>query len=225
PEDLWAFVILEFFIPHCTLSYEKSPNSKALEQLKTFPHTANDSNPRLDTIRSSALSLLVDTPYENIERHTRNVSIEDLTHQVLDNRDSTIGSDQESLEKIGRWGEHWVNEYLRTKYNDKIQSNKIEILWLNEILEQGKPYDFIIKNLKSQIITYIEVKSTLSTNRQLIPMTYNELQYCCSLSDINQQYQIYRVYNTGQLKKVKLRIVENIEEKLRKHDLELFLLI
>ena len=48
-------------------------------------------------------------------------------------------------------GEHWVNEYLRTKNNDKILSKEIEILWLNEILEQGKPYDFIIKNLKSQI--------------------------------------------------------------------------
>lgn len=111
------------------------------------------------------------------------------------------------------------------KYHDKIQSKEVEVLWLNDNIEQGKPYDFILKNLKYNTITYIEVKSTLSSNRQLIPITNNELQYCHSLSDKNRQYHIYRVYNTGQLKKVKLRIVENVEEKLRKHDLELFLLI
>ena len=103
--------------------------------------------------------------------------------------------------------------------------NKIEIIWLNENIEQGKPYDFILKNLQNNIINYIEVKSTLSNHRQLIPITYNELQYCCSLSDINQHFQIYRIYNTGQLNKVKLSIVDNLEEKLRKHYLELFLLI
>ncbi|CAF3427065.1 unnamed protein product [Rotaria sp. Silwood1] len=188
-------------------------------------NASDDLISRFDNIRSGALSAIIDTPYETIEQHTKHVNIEDLTHQVLDNRNSTIGSDQESLEKVGRWGEQWVNEYLHAKYHDKIQLNEIEIVWLNEKLEQGKPYDFILKNLKTNIITYIEVKSTLSNNRQLIPITYNELQYCCSLSDINQHFQIYRIYNTGQVKKVKLRIVENVEEKLRKHDLELFLLI
>ena len=122
-------------------------------------------------------------------------------------------------------GEQWVNEYLHAKYHDQIRLREIEIVWLNEIKEQGKPYDFVFKNLKSKLLTYIEVKSTLSNNRQLIPITFNELRYCCSLSDINHHFQIYRVYNTGQLKNVKLHIVENIEEKLRKHDLELFLLI
>ncbi len=122
-------------------------------------------------------------------------------------------------------GEQWVNEYLHSKYHHQIQLNEIEIIWLNENFEQGKPYDFILKNLLTKLIHYIEVKSTLSHRRQLIPITFNELQYCCSLSDINQHFQIYRVYNTGQLNEVKLRIVENVEEKLRKHHLELFLLI
>ncbi|UJR23006.1 hypothetical protein I4U23_026032 [Adineta vaga] len=179
---------------------------------------------RFDRIHSGSIASLVDTPYETVEHHTKNFNIDDLTHQVLDNRDSTIGSNQASLERIGQWGEHWVNEYLQSKYHDKIQSNEIEIIWLNENFEQGKPYDFILKHLKLDLIIYIEVKSTLSNNRQLIPITYNELQHCCSLSNRNHDFQIYRVYNTGQLKKVKLRIVENLEEKLRKHALELFLL-
>jgi len=117
-------------------------------------------------------------------------------------------------------GEQWVNEYLRSKY-----STNYEITWLNEFVEQGRPYDFILKNLETQSTNYIEVKSTLSSYRQLIPITYNEIQYCCSLERTNEHFQIYRVYNTGQLNKVKLTIVENLEEKLRKHQLELFLLI
>ncbi|CAF1202196.1 unnamed protein product [Adineta steineri] len=198
-----------------TTSTEHQANSDA----------SNNIISRFDNFRAGGLSSIVETPYENLEQLTKKFNIDDLTHQVLDNRDSTIGSDQVSLDKIGRWGEQWVKEYLHTKYLDKIQSNEIEIQWLNENFEQGKPYDFIIKNLETKRTIYIEVKSTLSYNRQLIPITFNELQYCCSLSDINQQFQIYRIYNTGQLNKVKLRIVENIEEKLRKHVLELFLLI
>ncbi|CAF4127665.1 unnamed protein product [Rotaria sp. Silwood2] len=94
--------------------------------------------------------------------------------------------------------EQWINEYLHAKYHDKIQLNDIEIIGLNEKLKQRKPYNFILKNLKTNTITYIEVKNTLSNNRQLIPITYNELQYCYSLSDINQHFQIYHVYNTDQ---------------------------
>ncbi|CAF4312561.1 unnamed protein product, partial [Rotaria sordida] len=67
-----------------------------------------DSIPRLDNIRTGALSVIIDTPCETIEQHTKHVNIEDLTHQVLANRDSIIGSNKESLEKIGRWGEQWV---------------------------------------------------------------------------------------------------------------------
>lgn len=143
----------------------------------------------------------------------------------MNNRHSAIGSNDESLKKIGQWGEKWVNEYLHTKYQIQIQSKEIEIIWLNEELEQGKPYDFILRNLQTNQTNYIEVKSTLSADRQLIPITFNELHYCCSLSDRNEDFQIYRVYNTGQLKKVKLHIVDNVEEKIRKHLLELFLLI
>ena len=47
---------------------------------------------------------IIDTPCEIVEEHTKHFTLEDLTHQVLDNRHSPIGSDQKSLEKIGRWG-------------------------------------------------------------------------------------------------------------------------
>jgi hypothetical protein len=202
--------------------YKQNKRKELKKHLINDEDPPGDSVPRFDHIRPGGFS---DTSYENVDEHIKSFNIEDLTHQVLDNRDSAIGSDQESLEKIGRWGEKWVNEYLHAKYHEKIQSNEIKIIWLNETLEQGKPYDFILKNLLLKSLTYIEVKSTLSNNRQLIPITFNELQHCCSLSDINQHFQIYRIYNTGQLNKVKLHIIENVEEKLRKHYLELFLLI
>ena len=178
--------------------------------------------PRLDAIPSKKIQSNMETCSSEL---MKNFNLEDLTHQALDNRHSSIGANDESLKKIGRWGEQWVNEYLQSKYQSQIQSNEMEILWLNEDIEQGKPYDFMLKNLVTHQTSYIEVKSTLSNDRQLIPITFNELHYCCTLSDSHEDFQIYRVYNTGQLTKVKLRTVDNVEEKLRKHLLELFLLI
>ena len=162
---------------------------------------------------------------EIISEHTKTFTLEDLTHQVLDRRETGMGCDQDMLEKIGRWGEQWVNEYLQAKYHQQIQSNQMTIFWLNQRIEQGKPYDFILEDLISKRRIYVEVKSTISSSRQLIPITFNELQYSCALSDCHSDYLIYRVYNTGQFNRVELKIVNNIEEKLRKHSLELFLLI
>jgi hypothetical protein len=72
-----------------------------------FPiDTPNDSVPRFDNFRPGGFSSIVDTPYENVDEHVKSFNIRDLTHQVLGNRDSPIGSDQESLEKIGRWGKN-----------------------------------------------------------------------------------------------------------------------
>ena len=68
--------------------------------------TLNDSGLRFDTINPGDFPSIVDTPYENVERLKKNFTVEDLTHQVLDNRNSTIGADQGSLEKIGRWGKN-----------------------------------------------------------------------------------------------------------------------
>ena len=118
-----------------------------------------------------------------------------------------------------------MNAYLLKKHHAEIESNEIEILWLNGKAEQGKPYDFILRHLPSKTTTYIEVKSTLSADRELIPITFNELQYCCTLSDSHEHFEIFRVYNTGRLDKVHLRIVKHVEEKLRRHMLELFVLI
>lgn len=62
------------------------------------------SMPRLDIIQSGAISLQAETCDEYVEQRVKKFNVDDLTHQVLDNRNSAIGSNQESLEKIGRWG-------------------------------------------------------------------------------------------------------------------------
>jgi hypothetical protein len=72
--------------------------------------SSTDSILRFDNIHSDTFS---STTYENVEQHTKHFNIEDLTHQVLDNRDSTIGSDQKLLEKIGRWGK---NSFIYSKF-------------------------------------------------------------------------------------------------------------
>ena len=58
---------------------------------------------RLDNIHTDGSSVVNCMPYENIEQHVKHFHIEDLTHQVLESRDSLIDSDQESLASIGQW--------------------------------------------------------------------------------------------------------------------------
>ncbi|CAF3442641.1 unnamed protein product [Rotaria sp. Silwood2] len=55
-----------------------------------------------------------------------------------------------SVEYQSASGEQWVNEYLNGKYRNKIQLNETEIIWLNEKLEQRKPYDFILTKILNQ---------------------------------------------------------------------------
>ncbi|CAF2455196.1 unnamed protein product [Rotaria sp. Silwood2] len=55
-----------------------------------------------------------------------------------------------SVEYQSASGEQWVNEYLNGKYRNKIQLNETEIIWLNEKLEQRKPYNFILTKILNQ---------------------------------------------------------------------------
>ena len=58
---------------------------------------------RLDSIDHASI---LERHCQVIDTHTKRFSVDDLTHQVLDHRNSSLGSDSESLQKIGRWGKN-----------------------------------------------------------------------------------------------------------------------
>lgn len=82
-----------------TIEHDKE-QYQAYRQKKRDENRKQQTDIRFDLIQSDSLQ----TNVEILEDFTKKFNIEDLTRQVVDNRHSTIGSNQQSLEKIGRWG-------------------------------------------------------------------------------------------------------------------------
>ena len=57
------------------------------------------------------------------------------------------------INKIGRWGELWVNEYLKKKFEVDIAAKKVVLKWMNEEREQGLPYDFRVSRVDEELMT------------------------------------------------------------------------
>lgn len=114
--------------------------------------------------------------------------------QPLDNLDD----DDESLIRIGRWGEMFVYAFLK-KSGKLPDGRKIKtITWVNEIKESGAPFDLELEVESDQPNAvqkqYIEVKSTSSSEKALVAASWNELKFAESQSE---NYYIYRVYKAG----------------------------
>ena len=125
---------------------------------------------------------------------------------------------KEEKEEIGRWGERLVFEYLKRKYPEK----HIEVYWLNENCESGKPYDILV--VEGEDKKYIEVKSTTTDNREWFIVTENEWEF---MLEKGEKFHIYRVYNAG-TKRAKIEIIPNPkklfeEGKLRAHPVHIYL--
>ncbi|CAF0729244.1 unnamed protein product, partial [Didymodactylos carnosus] len=175
-------------------------------QLQSAETTNKQSSLHMDRIqfpfRIASNVVTIEENYENIDySSTRQFNLKDLTSEIVDNRETTSEFEQ-IIKNIGKWGEQWVNEYLHARYKSEIEFKQLEFVWVNEMDEQGKPYDFIIKHTDGKVI-YIEVKSTISDKRELMPITLNEIQYCCTSDNTaNSTYEIYRLYNAGKLEQM-----------------------
>ncbi|MCY1453677.1 hypothetical protein D3C87_1671520 [compost metagenome] len=100
-------------------------------------------------------------------------------------------------EDVGRWCEEFVNDFLKKSNNDIT-----DVVWMNENLESGKPFDFrVLKNGKEH---FIDVKGTPSAVKDLVYLSPNEWKF---MFEKKEDYSIYRVYNAG--KDAKIEIIEN----------------
>ena len=97
-------------------------------------------------------------------------------------------------EEVGRWGEAFVYNILR--HHRKLP-NGVEIksiVWLNEHTESGLPYDIKVIGTRGEIEYYIEVKSTTSADKVLIPISWRELKLA---QQVKEAYLLLRVYGVG----------------------------
>ena len=125
---------------------------------------------------------------------------------------------QDSHERVGRWGEEYVYKYLVfMKCLPNGQSFQA-VTWVNEKIETGKPYDIEVK-IEPDSVLYIEVKSTKSARKEFMEFSWNELQFA---DKEKQNYHLYRVYSAGS-EKATLKWMENLSSVLDTHPVRLLL--
>eukprot|EP00439_Symbiodinium_sp_Y106_P022827 s258_g2.t2 len=94
---------------------------------------------------------------------TRVYDLEDLRAQSKKMRLAPLPSrndlPQEEREKVGRWGEQFVYEYLQKKLEH--EDSQKRVIWVNEVEETGFQYDLRIEDSTSgDVEAYVEVKTS-----------------------------------------------------------------
>uniref|UniRef100_A0A2C9LHE0 Protein NO VEIN C-terminal domain-containing protein n=1 Tax=Biomphalaria glabrata TaxID=6526 RepID=A0A2C9LHE0_BIOGL len=167
-----------------------------------------------------------DLPYFTIPNW--NVSNEDLVYTELAHG-NTLSLPQFQLDpqdqdkSIGLWGEHLVFDYLRRQKeeNASIQS----VIWANAEGEKGLPFDFeiVLKTSDADKTSsiFVEVKTTLSWDKEVFHISSKQMEFALVQKD---QYEIYRVFGAGS-SNAKLVRIQNLSERLRKKQIQLFMVI
>ncbi|CAE7198124.1 NOV [Symbiodinium natans] len=100
---------------------------------------------------------------------------------------------QEEREKVGRWGEQFVYEYLRKKLEH--EDSQKRVIWVNEVEETGFQYDLRIEDSTSgDVEAYVEVKTSRAKDKQLFEMSYREWTFA---QKEGSKFVIFRVSNAG----------------------------
>ena len=144
------------------------------------------------------------------------VSVE--SPEDLLNRSFMESCDQESQERIGRWGEEYVYKFLTAASQLPSGQRILSVTWINETSETGEPYDIEVQ-IEPQTVLYIEVKSTISAEKEFMQFSWNELQFA---DKEKQNYHLYRVYSAGS-ELVTMKWMENLASILTTRPVRLLL--
>lgn len=131
---------------------------------------------------------------------------------------------QINTQTIGRWGEQYVFETLKEKYQKhgelsetdygfkvKISGDdEVEIVWLNKYQDRGKGYDLVIKKNREDI-QYIEVKTKTHENDELIEVTGTQWEFARDLYEKNKgdKYFFFVVMNAGEKDNALVKRIQN----------------
>ncbi|XP_072312808.1 uncharacterized protein [Eucyclogobius newberryi] len=132
-------------------------------------------------------------------------------------------SDQKDLTAIGEWGERLVHSFLLHWRDSSDPARPASVTWCNEHAESGQPYDFQLTFAQPDTaLVYIEVKSTVKTEKAFIHMSANELDFALKKKE---DYHIFRVYSAGDAQNVRLCRIQNLAQHLHTKNLELYLFV
>lgn len=150
-------------------------------------------------------------------------------YEVLINKSDTHSTSNnhtiDKLKLIGRWGEALVYHHLvtaaaattvtkcdgcpKSSTNNK---NIVTVEWMNQVAETKACYDLIVTRMDT--ITgrayrhYIEVKSTRYNDNNVFEISLREYEFAMGLPRV--QYSIYRVFNAGDINKVRIVIIPDL---------------
>lgn len=134
-------------------------------------------------------------------------------------------ADIASREDVGRWGERCVYEYL-VEQAHQLPPGDIEIIWMNEKGNTIVPYDLEVRRRVSSqqnpVITYIEVKTTSSDQKDFFEVSVQELQFALVAK---QAFHVYRVFNALNPERLRIRRLRNLASQLEKKNVKLCLVI
>jgi len=104
------------------------------------------------------------------------------------------GMDEHATKAVGRWGEALTARVLRES------GDFSSVDWVNEESEQGLPYDIKTTWLEQEEngaqtrVTFVEVKSTISADKQLFELSLAELDF---MRRAGRAYELFRVWGAG----------------------------
>lgn len=147
----------------------------------------------------------------------------ELADELLIPQNINLSEDPDTT-VIGVWGEALVRNFLE-KY--KLQDGSddiIEIIHVNQELETGKPYDFLVRRQLGDSVSevYIEVKTTISSSKACFQISFHQLMFAY---EMGPNYHLYRVFSAGNPNEVRLAKIENLLEKLVQEKVKLMMII
>ncbi|MGH0153085.1 UNVERIFIED_CONTAM: hypothetical protein FKN15_023719 [Acipenser sinensis] len=161
------------------------------------------------------------------QRQPHEALLEDLTikSSVSGPQAVVFTEDTQDSTAIGEWGERLVYAFLLDWKENGIHNRPREIVWNNRNGESGQPCDFKVTFATDDGVlseVYIEVKATVKVERSFIHLSANELHLALKEKE---RYHIYRVYNAGDTRHVRLCRIKNLAQCLHAKELELFLFV
>ncbi|XP_058477566.1 uncharacterized protein wu:fj29h11 isoform X2 [Solea solea] len=156
-----------------------------------------------------------------IRDQPQQAKLEDMT--LTCQRPSTVVMSEEQLDMvaIGEWGEQLVNSFLCHWRDSGEVGRPTHVMWCNRAGESGLPYDFKL-TFGGSVEVFVEVKSTVKTERAFIHLSANELDFALREKE---RYHVYRVYNAGDAANVRLCRIKNLAQHLYTKELTLYLFV
>jgi len=130
--------------------------------------------------------------------------------------------DTGSTDAVGRWGEELVYNFLKKSMNGCI------VDWKNADGESRSSFDFHVTDKTTNSLKtsrFIEVKSTRYDNKNAFEISLNEWDFFTGRGAGSINFDIYRVFNAGDARKVRIAVIQNPLRLLKEQRIHLCIAI